>query len=253
MPERCAGGEELCLGDAAPGTPSPAQPAGQAPSRELLDALHLRLVSGDNTATSEVANLVLGPVVQGLRRRAGALLQGFGRTVREDLIVEAAEDAYLSYVKRPQQYAPQKAPGGLLRYLIMSAHGDLLNALPSAARHRHVAPLSLVELQAQARNTRLTLVGGAAGDLGNPDERLDAQARAAELDAQLAAQEALMETEAERKVLRHMAVGERSTTVFAHDLGLATLPPVEQQREVKRVKDKIKKRLERARKRGGDA
>ena len=254
MPER-RGPREIGSGGAA-GTAGAAGAAGDSgdAQREALDALHARLLRGDVTAPAELAELVLlepRPLLQGLRKRAGTLLQSAGRTVREDALNDAVVTAYMSYVKRPAQYDPRKAPGGLLPYLIMSAHGDLLNALPGIERHRHVAPLSLVELRAGERNTRLTPVGGsAAGRQTNPEDMLDERALAADLDAHLAAQAALMETEGERKVLRHMAAGERRTAVFADDLGITALPLDAQRREVKRIKDKIKKRLERAGRRG---
>ena len=43
-----------------------------------------------------------------------------------------------------------------------------------------------------------------------------------------------------------MGEGERRTAVFARALGLEDRPPGEQEREVKRVKDRIKKRMQRA-------
>jgi hypothetical protein len=55
-----------------------------------------------------------------------------------------------------------------------------------------------------------------------------------------------METEVDRRVLRLMVDGERRTAVFAAVLGLDGQPAEAQRREVKRAKDRIKKRLERA-------
>ena len=49
----------------------------------------------------------------------------------------------------------------------------------------------------------------------------------------------------EQRVLELMVQGERKTTVFAQALGIADRSPSEQEAEVKRVKDKLKKRLER--------
>lgn len=50
----------------------------------------------------------------------------------------------------------------------------------------------------------------------------------------------------ERDVLVLMLFGERETDAFAEALGLAHLTAIEQANEVKRVKDKLKKRLQRA-------
>jgi hypothetical protein len=49
----------------------------------------------------------------------------------------------------------------------------------------------------------------------------------------------------EQSVLDLLLSGERSTAAYAAVLGLAERPADEQAREVKRVKDRIKKRLER--------
>ena len=50
----------------------------------------------------------------------------------------------------------------------------------------------------------------------------------------------------EERVLDLMLVGERSTSAYAAALGLVDRPRAERAREAKRVKDRIKKRLERA-------
>lgn len=198
-------------------------------------------------APAELADLVLVPLAKELAKRTGPLLRAAGATVREDALHDAAVGAYMSYVKRPEQYVPAKAPGGLLPYLAMSAHGDLLNALPGIERHRRVVPLSLVELRGADRNTPLSLVGGAGSTRGDTEHNNVAARHVP--DAHLA----LMETEAERDVLRHMVAGERRTAVFATDLGLTSRPLDEQRREVKRAKDRIKKRLGRAGLLAGDA
>ncbi len=49
----------------------------------------------------------------------------------------------------------------------------------------------------------------------------------------------------ERRVMDLMLDGERKTRVYAEALGLSGLPAAEQKREIKRVKDRLKKRLER--------
>ena len=49
----------------------------------------------------------------------------------------------------------------------------------------------------------------------------------------------------EERFLDLMLQGERKTTVFAQALGIEDLPPSEQEAEVHRVKNKLKKRIER--------
>ena len=48
-----------------------------------------------------------------------------------------------------------------------------------------------------------------------------------------------------------MRLGERKTAAYALALGIADRPAAEQRREVKRVKDRLQKRLERAGDKGG--
>jgi RNA polymerase sigma-70 factor (ECF subfamily) len=219
--------------------------------RQSLDALHARLLKGerrDPVASSELAGVILEPLRRRLAWRAGNLLRAMGPTVRDDALNDATVTAYMNYVRRPEQYDPRKARGGLLPFLTMAAHRDLLNALPTIERHRNVVPLSLVEQRGEDRNSPLTPVGAVSGaERGtNPEDVVDAHERAAEGDARMRAQLRLMESDAERGVLRHMLAGERDTATFAADLGLSGLAADAQRHEVKRVKDKIKKRLERA-------
>ena len=49
----------------------------------------------------------------------------------------------------------------------------------------------------------------------------------------------------EQQFLDLMLHGERKTTIFARALGIEKLSPSAQESEVKRVKDKLKKRIER--------
>jgi hypothetical protein len=53
-------------------------------------------------------------------------------------------------------------------------------------------------------------------------------------------------TEVERRCWEQMQQGERCNGVFAAILGVTHLPAAEQRRQVKRVKDHLKKRRERA-------
>jgi hypothetical protein len=54
-------------------------------------------------------------------------------------------------------------------------------------------------------------------------------------------------TVGEQKALELMLEGERKTTVFAQALGIDHLPKEMQEDQVQRVKDKLKKRIERGR------
>ncbi len=154
-------------------------------------------------------------------------------------ILSAAGDAVLGLIKNPASYDPARR--SLAGYLVMSAQGDLRNRLKAEGRHhRRRAPLDSVELGPAGRNSEEGR--GDAPALDGP-----------ELRPVLAALSG-----PERRVLELLLAGERSTAAFAGALGLAGLPPGEQEAEVKRAKDRIKARLKRAvskraRGEGGDA
>jgi hypothetical protein len=57
-------------------------------------------------------------------------------------------------------------------------------------------------------------------------------------------------SEVERRALELLLQGERRNEVFAQECGLAHLPKAERDREVKRLKDRVKARVKRAG--GGD-
>lgn len=186
------------------------------PDAELLAAWR-RLVADPDTAGAFAA-LVLRPLAADLARRNPAADPA-------DLDT-AAGDAVLSLLRDPGKYDPARSP--LAAYLGLAARGDLLNLW---ARQRRAArgrvPLDSVELDPPARNED----GG--GDLPGFDSP--------GLGAVIASL-----TDAERRVFDLMRAGERATAAFAHALGVADRPPAEQAAEVKRAKERVLKRLQRA-------
>jgi RNA polymerase sigma-70 factor (ECF subfamily) len=177
-----------------------------------------------------LAELVLDPLARKLRSR-------FPNLDDPALVDDAVADAVLNYAERPDQFDPSKR--GLFGYLEMSAHGDLLNALAAVKRRRQrERSLDVVELPLEQRNkasmTRepsATLEDHVISDLTS--QRMIARVREA------------AETPQDVKVLQLMIDGERSTERYAEVLGLQNLTAVQRRREVKRHKDRMKKRLER--------
>jgi RNA polymerase sigma-70 factor (ECF subfamily) len=189
-------------------------------------ALHERLIAGDALATAELAEAYLDPLARWLQLRFP----------KEDphLLQDAAIDAVLSLAERPHQYDPGRS--SLATYLRMAARRDVLNALRSQRRRqRHQAPVEAVELEQRAGNSLLDVV----------DDPAESIVRAEPLSAELAT--LLHETfdGPERQVVQLMLEGERRTAVYAQLLGLDRRPEIEQAREVKRVKDRLQKRLQR--------
>jgi hypothetical protein len=203
-----------------------------SPSSKDVLILHGRLVSGDPTAPNDLAELFLTPLVDWLQER--------NPKVSSDFILQAVEDALLNLIHHPSTYKPEKKLS-LEKYLRMSAQGDLRNTLAKVRRSR--APevsWNIVELSDQH--------GKYLGKEDDPSLPLQVAEEAEELRQSIPATIREGLTEAELQVLDLMLQGERRTSRLAEAYGIADLDPAKWAREIKRVKDKLKKRLERKRK-----
>jgi len=191
-------------------------------------ALHERLVAGDPTAPADLANTFLDRLANWL------ILHNPG--VDPHICNTAAEDAILALIRNPASYRPEKQ--SLEVYLRMSASGDLKNLLRSERRHvsRRMS-WEVVELSPAAGNCLWDEDSDPARIVARADDE-----KRPPLPSGL--QETL--TREESQVLELMLEGERRTEVYAAVLGLTNRPILEQRLEVKRVKDRLKKRLERA-------
>ncbi|HEX5269304.1 MAG TPA: hypothetical protein VFW33_02400 [Gemmataceae bacterium] len=194
-------------------------------------ALHQRLCANDPLAPADFFAAYLDPLLDRLAAE--------WPRCDPDLVQTAVHETVMCYSRRPDAYQPARHPD-LGAYLRMAARRDLLNLLrkEGRARRKHTAR-PVVELGEEAGN-----IPGRedepplACERGEEAERRDAYLRRAS--------EGL--TPGERRVLELMLDGERATAAFADALGLTHLPAEEQELEVKRAKDRIKKRL----RRGGD-
>jgi RNA polymerase sigma-70 factor (ECF subfamily) len=192
--------------------------------------LHERLLAGDPTAPSDLAQQVLQPVTQRLRRRFP--------TVRDkSMIDDAAVDAILNYAERPSQFDPAKS--SLLGYLTLSARGDLLNAL-EAQKSRWTHEESLENVDFADFDRKIKSMGNESAMLAD-DIAVDNLA-ARRLLSQL---RAAADTPRDLAILQLMINGEKRTEIFAQALGLTELSLQAQKSTVKRHKDRLKKRLQR--------
>lgn len=191
--------------------------------------LHARLQNDDSTASAQVFDRFLTPLIEHLSRQ-----QRFRNvaSTRPELIWDAASDAIFAYVRNPASYHPTR--GTLERFLRMSARGDLLNALAKEKREsgRQTSFDEDVGL--------LVLGGNILTDEATADDRLEED----EIWAWIAG---IVPDETERAVVGLMLAGERNRDEFASALGILHLPEAVRRREVDRVKDRLKKRLQRAR------
>lgn len=158
------------------------------------------------------------------RPLAHALLAWRPSTDR-DAAETAATDAILALLKHSERYDPDRLP--LPAYLRMIARRRLINLFASEARHQSGRiPWDAVELDTPGRN----------GEEDDPPSLAspDLHAVVASLN------------DVDRQLLDLMTDGERKTGVFAAVMGIVDRPADEQEREVKRAKDRIKAKLKRA-------
>ena len=175
-------------------------------------------LADDPTSAGAFLVLALPPLV--------GQLAAWRPTADPHAVESAATDALLWLVKNPARYDQARSP--LPAFLLLVARRRLLNQFASERRHQvGKIPWDVVEFSLSDRNDE---VDDDAPSFDHP-----------ELQAVIAALSAT-----DRRLLDLMWDGERSTAVFAAIMGIADRPIDEQEREVKRAKDRIKARLKRA-------
>jgi hypothetical protein len=198
-------------------------------SEEEERSLHQRLVEGDVTASADLARLFLDHLIDWLVKKNSS-------RVPEEFCAEAAAEALIALVKSPTSFTAT-CEKRLAAYLRMSAQADLRNILRREGRHyKNRIRLEDVELSTEAGKYL-----GVDDDPLRSLERQEESAKAATVVAPV--REGL--SEAESRALDLMLHGERKTAVFAEALGIGHLPISAQRTEVKRTKDKLKKRIKR--------
>src|SRR5262245_49796114 len=197
------------------------------PSDEEGQRLYRALLRPTATATWDFANAYLSHLT--------AWLQARNPRASSDLCDAAVVETVYGFLKTPEHFEPGRGTP-LLTFLRLSAQRDLLNLLKREERHAH-QPLDerVVELHSAGGKHQ-----GERGPLSTLCDWEDEQERRAFLQEVRA-----ILTGPEQQVFELMLSGERDTPVFVAALGLTHLAPEEQEAEVKRVKDRIKVRIKR--------
>lgn len=195
---------------------------------ELL-ALHQALLDGDVTAPARLAEQLLPLLVAKLR-------PAWTELTDPQILESAIGFSVAKYLRNPETYDP----GGksLMNYLAMDVGGDVKNELKKRrpiAVSDEVLEQELVEVGIRDRN--LTAEDEALDGL----DPLDLPHETMDVARRLLAQLSLRDRELAQLVVDEV----RSYEVWADKLGITHLPLGEQTREVKRNKDRIKKKLER--------
>jgi len=199
------------------------------PTEEWLREIHERLLAHDPIAPAELAEQTIDILARKLTAKYHYLND-------RSLINDAVSDAILSYIKNPMQFDPSKR--GLLGYLQMAAEGDLKNALSRISRRNKKEIVS--------DDVELTLSGGnislRRGFIANDENTLKEKRTENIVHSAICK---LFKDPKDVKIAEMIMDGERSTAAFAVVLGIRGSNDIEQKNEVKRHKDRIKKRLER--------
>jgi hypothetical protein len=193
------------------------------------DALRLyrRLLDRDPLAPADFAAAFLKPLI--------AWLHSTNPGVEPMTCEEAADEAIVRFLLHPTKYDPQRL--ALEAFLRMAAQRDLQNLLRTERRHhQHRRDWKVVE---QASEDWKYLRKD--DDPSLPLQIEEARQRRAPPDTMRQQM-----TDVERRFWEQMQQGERHHAVFADILGVTHLSISEQKRQVKRVKDRLKKRKERA-------
>jgi hypothetical protein len=198
------------------------------PSTEQGLSLHRRLCAGEATAPSDFAVAytdILGAWIQTKNPRAD-----------EDQCQDAAHRAILAFIHRPSCYDP--ARGETAAYLRMSAQGDLINLRRREDRHNRG--------RVRLKNVEDVVAGGKYLETTDDAAALSFDEEKARRDGAVLAAVRESLTASDQRCLDLMRQGEKQTAAFAAAAGFSDLAPNEQARAVKRVKDRIKKRIQRA-------
>lgn len=163
----------------------------------------------------------------------GELLDGLRNMLRrrfpragDDLVNDAAEDCIVDYLRRPSQFDATRGTS-VTRFLFPSAARNLSNLMQGEVRRK----VREAAFAAQADVSHEDIA-----PQNKDDERSEIRRRLLSVITDVAER---------RAVLRWLA-GERATAPLANELGLSDRTRSDQQREVKRFKDRVVKRLLRA-------
>jgi RNA polymerase sigma-70 factor (ECF subfamily) len=197
------------------------------PEQELH--LHQRLMERDPIAPKDVAETFLDALL-------GALQKKNRRSIPLEFIEEAVHLALICFIKSPSSFDParSKADRPLFAFLLLASQRDLQTRLKQESRHAH-SSLEIVELSAD--EGKYIEDADPLASLAHQEDVETAKRIADEIRDVL--------TEIEGRCFELLLTNERSTAAFAQAMNIEHLSKVAQENEVKRMKDKLKKRIER--------
>lgn len=196
------------------------------PEPEVGLALHRRLAT-DPTAQADICAAYVEPL-------SAWLLCQF-RPIDAHLCYDAASQALMDYLSHPERFDPGRLDLGA--YLRMLARGDMRNLYRKERRHQRRRNIVADVENVQGEGNTLRQAISPLAQLIRDEDRAEAQKQLAIFRADCSPEEVI--------VLDLMATGERSNETYVAALGLCHLAAEDQERTVKRTKDRLKKRMKR--------
>ncbi|WDF54336.1 hypothetical protein [Mucilaginibacter sp. KACC 22063] len=191
--------------------------------------LHILVSNGDSLALTKLYDLCGDHIINLLSARYPGVAK------QDDAqLYDAVNQAFFGYHRNPGTFDPEKST--LQRFLEIAAERDLKNILEKEARHGKKKNLpDDVELEEKFWNSIVK-------EQQQPENLLIKKETINLIDLELANH---FDSTTDRVLASMIIAGERETRAYAAVLQISELTAAEQQDEVKRVKDRIKKVLER--------
>ncbi len=183
-----------------------------------LTDLHDRVLNGDQLALEAIAQYSTQALHRQLRRAF--------RHVDADVLQDAAVDAFMDYARCPRRFHSSRFKS-LDRFLYTSAWRNVADSLTADARRR----------RREARFVRETAFHDGSPKFTDQSVGIGSNTTPWLLD--------VATDDSERQALKRWLLGERRTGPLAQSLCFDGLPVPAQRREVKKFKDRIRKRLAR--------
>jgi hypothetical protein len=195
--------------------------------RQKWNELHNRLISGDVTVSSEIAEYFMPLLNNRLNNK-------FHNIDDPHLVQTAINDTLYDYLTRPIQYDPRRST--LFNYLTLKAVSDLKNYLEQGKKDLRLANLvEIVELEGELSvygvdiADDVDLEGSVINKLSPVWDHLSK----------------VIPDKTDQEIVLMMMYGIRETDLFVKVLGIQNLAKQEQFRLVKQNKDRLKKVIQR--------
>jgi RNA polymerase sigma-70 factor (ECF subfamily) len=214
------------------------------PSKVQQEQIAARILAGDPTVAADLYEIFFEPL-------QGELASKFDDQVRDPSMIDSIViDTLLNASKLGARYDP--ARGSLWTYLYIDVEGDLRNELARLRKSKQQE----VSLAAPLNDSGLSvedLIEDRNVDIETQTlERLepailDSLPPVVKLETVLGCAATIVTNAKDEQLLHLILAGERRTETYAAILGIEELPADQQQRDVNRHKDRLKRRLTRLR------